>query len=321
MRRCLFCRAPLRRPSGPEATASIRFAYDPEAGRAWLVCAGCGRWNLGDVEERAVLIDRLEHRVKRIGRLLAATENIALLEVGRTGILRVGPSPLVEQAWWRYGRVLRGRWSASRGVGARIGAYTGGAVAYVGGVIGPRRRIPSYAWDDSALTEALRWWRFGDLAWTGRSHCSHCRSVLVALGFDDSWHTHLVSDRTGRLELGVPCPRCDPWTPDKLFRIQGEDAELLLRRILAYQNISGGTARMIERAGDAIAGAGTAADFTARIARDNTPLRRLGAVGGLALEIAINDDAERRTLQQQARALVEVWRHEDEIARIVDEEL
>jgi hypothetical protein len=41
----------------------------------------------------------------------------------------------------------------------------------------------------------------------------------------------------------------------------------------------------------------------------------------LALEIAINDSAERRALTGELRYLERVWRSEEEIASIADDEL
>ncbi len=291
IRHCLFCGAVRATAPSDDARPRVRFAYDPGGVRAWWVCDGCGRWNLADADERLELIDALEQRVRDSGRLLAATENIALLEIGNAAVVRVGPSPLSEQAWWRYGHTLRGRHAAFRGAATRLSAATGTAIAYVGGRVGPRRRIPSYAWDDSLRTESLRWWRFGTLAWVGRSRCPFCNSVLRALEFDDAWHASLVDEEAGPA-LGIPCTRCDPWTPEKVFPIRGEEGALLLRRVLAYQNIAGGPAPVVERAGAAIEEAGSAEAFARRLARARTPLRRLGPVLGLALEIAMNDAAE-----------------------------
>ncbi len=319
MHRCLFCRAPLAGADDDAADATVRFAYDAERGRCWSICAGCGRWNLADADDRWDRIDDLEHGVRRRGRLLAATQNIALFDVGGAGVVRVGPAPLPEQAWWRYGRTLRGRSSAFRGVVTRISAYAGGAFAYVGGRVGPRRRIPSFAWEDSAMTDSLRWWRFGAVAWIGRSRCMHCNSVLRAFEFDNAWHAQIILDAEGRPAIGLPCTRCDPWTPERLFRIQEDESELLLRRILAYQNIAGGTSRLLEHAANAIEDAGSADAFVRDVAGRAVPLRRLGPALGLALEIAVNESAERRSLQAEVGALEERWKREEEIAEIVEE--
>ncbi len=315
---CLFCRAPLPSEADPPG-AGVRWAYDPAGSRAWTICVSCGRWNLVPPEARRELIDRLEDGVRRRGRLLAATPNIALLGTERGEVLRVGESPLAEQAWWRYGRVLRSRQARFRSAGARLTAYTAGALAYVGGRVGPWGRVPPFSWDATPFTDALRWWRFGSLAWVGASRCAHCRSVLRAFSFEDSWLVRVVVDPEGRPGIGVPCPRCDPWTPERLFRIVGDDTRLLLRRLLAYQNIAGGTDRMIDRAGRTVADAGTPERLAQGLAATGRSLRRLGPTVVLALEMALTDSAERAELRAEARALESAWRREDELARIVDE--
>ncbi|MGH7475281.1 MAG: hypothetical protein ACRELD_03245 [Longimicrobiales bacterium] len=320
LRHCLFCDAALAADASAPATAA-RWAYDPLRGRAWHICPGCARWNLALLEGRSELIEALERGTRMSGRLLIATANVALFEAADTVVVRVGRAGLDEQAWWRYGRVLRDRQLSFRSLRTRMGMFAGGAASYLGGKVGLFRRIPSAAWDDSQLTEGLRWWHFGSLAWHGRSRCVHCRSVLRALSFDDTWWVHPLVEPRGRLAVGVPCQRCDPWTPDKLFRIRGGAAELLLRRILAYQNIAGGSDRAVLDAACAIQEAGSATSFTHLVASRRASLWRLGPTLALALEIALNDSAERRALVQQARTLETIWRTEEEIARIVDEEL
>ena len=45
-----------------------------------------------------------------------------------------------------------------------------------------------------------------------------------------------------------PSQRCDPWTPEKVYRLHGDGAENVLRRLLAYQNIAGASERRITEA-------------------------------------------------------------------------
>src|SRR5690606_7091994 len=183
-------------------------------------------------------IVRLERRVRDGGRLVAQTANIALIECGELLVVRVGRAALPEQAWWRYGRTLLRRRAASRNTRARIGAYAFGVMGTLGERIGLVDHGPSVAWDDEPATELLRWWHFGWASWYGRARCPSCNSVLRALPFDLSpWLYPLVGPR-GELAVGVPCQRCDPWTPEKLYRIEGGDAEHLLRRVLAYLHFS-----------------------------------------------------------------------------------
>jgi hypothetical protein len=128
-------------------------------------------------------------------------------------------------------------------------------------------------------------------------------------------------DPDGRLALGVPCPRCDPWTPEKIYHLQGYEAESVLRRVLAYQNISGASESTVEDAVREIQMVGTPEAFLDGVAEDALFLRELGFARAVALEVSLNEGIERRALEAEARALEFMWRREEELARIMDEEL
>ena len=121
--------------------------------------------------------------------------------------------------------------------------------------------------------------------------------------------------------VGVPCQRCDPWTPEKVYALHGDVAENALRRILAYQNIAGASERKIANAARAIQHAGSAGAFAADVTHRRETLWRMGSLGTVALEIALNESVERRMLDLEARSLDFLWRKEEELARIIDEEL
>jgi len=121
--------------------------------------------------------------------------------------------------------------------------------------------------------------------------------------------------------IGVPCQRCDPWTPEKVYLLQGDVAENALRRVLAYQNIAGASERRIVDAARAIESAGSAGAFTQDVTTRRETLWRMGALGTVALEIALNESVERRMLDLEVRSLEWVWKREEELARIIDGEL
>ena len=135
--RCLFCRSTF--PENGELAhmpRGRRIAYDPEEGRLWAVCGSCSRWNLCPIESREAALHELERLARDHGRLVAETANIALLQVGHLMLIRVGRAQLVEQAWWRYGRELRKRKHSFESTGSKVQAYTFGALAYVGDLLG-----------------------------------------------------------------------------------------------------------------------------------------------------------------------------------------
>jgi hypothetical protein len=103
--------------------------------------------------------------------------------------------------------------------------------------------------------------------------------------------------------------------------VRGEDGAMLLRRVLAYQHVSGGDERQIRDATRLIEAAGSPDGLLAQLSTGQTSLWRLGPERALALEIAINHIAERRQLEVRLHGIEAEWRTEDALADIVDEEL
>lgn len=320
--RCLFCEHPFPyTESFKDFACGRRIAWDPGKSRLWAICDRCHRWTLAPFEDRVLVIDALERLARDHGRLAVQTANVAMLYADPFILLRVGRAPLPEQAWWRYGRELRRRRHAFESRGARVSAYSFAAVAHLSESLGLTDTGLKVAWDAVPVADILRWRHFGTAAWRGRVRCDHCNSVLLALRFDLSWWIHPLIDREGRIALGMPCDRCDPWTPEKVYTIAGEEAENALRRVLAYQNIAGASERMLDDAAAEIDAAGSGLEYARLLPGRRASLWKLGPVRTLALEIALNERLERRTLEREVRELEESWIQEEEVARIVDEEL
>jgi hypothetical protein len=322
LRRCLFCHGRFahdtRRARLP---TSGRIAFDPEQGRLWLICARCSRWNLAPIEERGAALYELEKLARDKGRTLGRTANVALLQAGALELVRIGRAGLGERASWRYGRELNRRKSAFESRRSRIAAYTLGAMQYVGEAMGLADPDLSIDWDDAPVADVLRWRRFGWAAWHGRETCPSCLSTLRALRYDLAWWVYPLRGVDGQLGVGVPCQRCDPWTPEKVYELHGDLAENVLRRLLAYVNIGGASERRVSDAVRGIEEVGSADAFALRATEGRHTLWRMGALGTVGLEIALNESVERRLLDLEVRALEFLWRREEELARIIDEEL
>ena len=320
--RCLFCHNPFdegwRFGGLPPAW---RLAFDPGKGRIWIVCDSCYRWNLWPPEEQGGALPALERVIQAKGQVLARTENITLMALGELILIRVGDASLQERAWWRYGREVLNRERTYRSTGARLSAYAYGALAAVAESVGLGDRNFKVRFEEGMTEEVLRWRRFGWAAWFGRLKCPSCGSYLRAARFDLSWWFYPMLDESGELALGVPCPRCDPWTPEKIYHLQGYEAESVLRRVLAYQNVSGAGERTLEDAVRQVEEAGSPERFLASVAAEAPFLRELGFSRAIAMEIALNEGVERRVLENEAQALEFMWRREEELARIMDEEL
>jgi hypothetical protein len=242
--RCLFCHKPF--PENGRLTHlphGRRIAYDPAEGRLWTVCESCHRWNLCPIEHREAALYELERLARDQAKHVAHTAHVALLTVGSLLLIRVGEAPLVEQAWWRYGRELERRKASFESPRSVLTAYTFGALQAVGRVVGLNDEDLSVGWDDEPIRDILRWRRFGWAAWHGRVHCPYCNSALRALRYDMSWWVYPLHAADGSLEIGVPCPRCDPWTPENVYRIEGPQAANALRRCLASRTSRGRASR------------------------------------------------------------------------------
>jgi hypothetical protein len=318
---CLFCgrRFPDSTMFG-RLPPGLQLAYDPARSRLWSICGRCRRWNLVPVEERFDAIELLEHTVSGRAELLARSDNITLYALDELHIVRIGAARLSERASWRYGGYSAR--AAAAAVSSRrsefIAVTAVGAVERLGALPG-LGRLPRHI-DAGRALDLVRWSRFGSIAWGGSARCSHCNSVLHALHFDVSWWLYPRITRD-RLVVGVPCTRCDPWTPSKVFDLAGEDAQLVLRRVLAYQHVGAGRDRLVQDAAALVQQAGSADRLLMELSTGRSSLWSLGTERGIALAIALDHLAEKRLLQVRLEGIESAWRLEEELARIIDDEL
>lgn len=320
--RCLFCHGQFEENGHlAHMPRGRRIAFDPVEGRLWAICSRCHRWNLAPIEEREAALYELERLARDHARPLGHTANVSLLQAGQMTLVRVGEAGLAEQAWWRYGRELRRRKASIESRRATVTAYTFGALQWIGEVIGYSDGDVAIDWDDTPVADVLRWRRFGWAAWHGRETCPYCKSTLRALRYDLGWWVYPLRGEDGRLGVGIPCQRCDPWTPDKVYELHGDVAENTLRRLLAYQNIGGASERKITDAARAIEHAGSAGAFAEDVTHNRQSLWKMGQTGTIGLEIALNESVERRMLDLEIQAIEFMWKREEEIARIIDREL
>jgi hypothetical protein len=319
---CLFCGQPFKGDGEPDDLwPEVRIAFDPERGRIWTVCGHCHGWNLWLLQDRLPTLFHLERIATSGARLLYQTENVALLEANGIELIRVGKTELREEAWWRYGRELRRRRTRYQSRSSRVGAATYAALSYVGANLGLSGITGDFRHDDDRYTDILRWRTFGRTAWSGRAPCPQCRSVLIKLLFFKSRALILLPGEDHGLAVGMPCSRCDPWTLEKVHRFDGPAAEYVLRRVLAYQNIDGATPNELADAVRQVESAGSAQQLLRELAAQRAPLYELGPARSLALEISVNENAEREQLALEGQAIDAVWRQAEELAAIIDDEI
>lgn len=310
---CIFCHGRLPANDSIEHfPVGSRIAFDPGRGRLWAVCPSCSRWNLAPFEERWEALEELERAHRDRGRVLSSTDNIALIEAAGVQLVRVGDARLVEEAWWRYGREMLRRRTRYRALGwVEQGALVGAVLASGGFVY--------MAAGGQLLNNAARYRRFGSLAWRGVAPCISCGDPLEQLTFRRSKHLHITRDTAGvGPALHLRCGACRTGE----HQLEGVVAEHVLRRVVTYHHFHGASDARLRSATDYIDRLGSADAVAEELTRSGLRLDRLfdreRRTQAVALEIALNEEAERRLLEMELAELEARWRQEEEIAAIAD---
>jgi hypothetical protein len=329
-RNCFICRRSLgTNVSVAHLAIGKKIAFDVDRGRLWVVCSHCGQWCLTPIEERwesiadcDALFQRAEARVSKA--------NVALARTGDVELIRIGAAPRDDIANWRYGprfarrrrkaRIIAGATAVAAGGGTGVALYAIGAAALSTG---------------SAFIGA---W----LLMLGAVYAFKLRHLpdwapVARLAFPDGSHRTLR-----RLDLSrITLYRRDE-KPRAIARIDlnglvieytGDDLIDLLTRILPHANWSGGSPQAIAAATEAVDHAEGVSESThGRTSRRdawerlvasarNAPQRlmRLSVVDRLALEMAVAEEVERRSMSDELPQLAQRWVEEEEIARTSDD--
>ena len=353
---CLFCHTDLG-ANHHLTTFPVgrRLAYDPKKGRLWVICTRCGRWNLTPLEERWEAIDDGE-RLFRGTRLRMSTDNIGLARFrGGFELVRIGPAMLPEIASWRYGtRLVRlepeetdvrpslfirgARLIARATAGALVGyahavGFSDDAIlrmrtfrrergvllrsndeyghpivvryAHLGAaeLVRPERDAPwqlklqhdtgvATLAQSSALRVAGKMLATLNVGVATQAEVQHAIAKLDDAGDPEGYFTRVAS-----LAMRTSWGRFPDAQDEVEVQPRGSFSETLALR-LANRSFWGR--------------GGTGSD-------EQTPLFRLPAVDRLALEMAANEDIERRALLGELDSLHAAWKDAEEIAAIADE--
>lgn len=291
-------------------------AFDPVAGRLWVVCTRCGRWNLVPLEERWEAIEECEHTF-RDARQRFSADGIGLAVRDAVHLVRVGAVSEGEFAAWRYGERLRPpRWKRSLPAvaGALWSLAAGAAFGFVGVAGAGAVVLVPYA--------LIRLW---DVLRT-----------TVRLTLPDGPHVHLSARRarqsefirrdSGEWELGVLR------SADRLEFLQGADASRALAQVLPALRHFWPTSDEIVAASRILAhhrdmlpvfdGAPSSDASRSSPALAVPPVRlELSAMPRaylLAVEMMVNETCERDALRGDLRELARAWHEADNIAGIAD---
>lgn len=303
---CAFCAARFDGDGGPSGLGiGRRLAFDEWKGRLWVVCAKCARWNLTPLDDRLERIEALA-RVARDGRLLASTEQVSLVRWQHYDLVRVGKPPRIEIAGWRYGERMRARSRerakvvvpltlAAVGLGIAANVAAGGSLGVV-------------VWNVGRLADSV----YVGLVGSRRLNlieppvCDHCGAVLE-LKAKHMQHARVIPNAHHDLGVLLSCPRCR----HEAALLTGPDAQTALRQGLTYLNVRRANRRKADDAARVVDDAGGADRLIQDIARRELTLRSLRPERQLALEMAVDEQAEVRELERQ-------WLDAEEQAEIAD---
>jgi hypothetical protein len=325
---CLYCGNSLGANGVVEAfPVGRRLAFDQARGRLWVVCRACEKWNLSPLEERWEAIETCE-RLYRDSPKRISTDQVGLARLTEgLELVRIGKPERLEFAAWRYGDQFGRRRRKARLL-TYGGALTGLGLIVAGPLFGGAAIAAYSAWETSMwLGYALRRRRrilevrdhdYGQLIVRG-GDVKHSR--LVPSDGPEGWGLELVSGRK------------DP------VRLEGEAAGRAAMLVVPHLTPFGGSRRETQSAVDLIDGAGDpdrylrwlvhhqrgrerelrtygwdGADAGARA----VTLEYQGLVTCLAVEMAVNEENERRVVHGELAILEEAWKEAEEVAAIAD---
>jgi len=354
---CLFCNESLGTNDVIELfPVGRRIAFDAEKGRLWVICVHCTRWNLSPIEERWEAIEDCERRF-RATHLRFSTDNIGLAQL-REGLelVRIGKALRPEVAAWRYGDVIQRRGSGrilgiATGLVRRGIRVTNDAIARV-----TRDDTPSL-FADEPLTR-LRLYRHHNRVLDVLTDEQGNRSVirwghldaaeLIRPDPNEPWrlvvkHDHgltIVTGDDGLRTAGKVLAALNSAgaLPEDVRRAtakveDAEDENGYFSRIVALAMRTGwgrfpDAPRTSSAAQPATSSAAerlalhiTNRSFWGRgsiTSEPSTLMLRLPLVDRLALEMAANEDTERRAMEGELLELEQAWRDAEEVAAIAD---
>jgi hypothetical protein len=305
---CLFCQHDLGRNEVVEHfQVGTRFAFDGERGRLWVVCRRCQRWNLTPLEERWEAIEECEHLFERT-RLRMSTDHVGLARL-RAGVdlIRIGQPKRPEFAAWRYGDTFGKRRRANI-IKATVASGAVGAVV-VGGVA-------------AGVSLGAFTWMYMQLI---RSAFQGSPNKLVVKLQAEGRQVAVRNKHLPHVQL-APSPGgwvlLVPAGDKRMVRLEGERALRAVGQLMPHINRYAGNKTQVGQAVDLLERevdpnkfiASTASGIATRL----HGVAKLPKPEQLALEMAANEDTERRAMEGELWILEEAWREAEEIAAIAD---
>lgn len=324
---CPSCRIPLGANDVLEHfQIGRRLAFDPLKGRLWALCRHCRSWNLAPIEERWEAVEEAERLFEEAARG-PSTENVAIGQAADgTELVRVGRADRTELSGWRYGRELGRAWLSRRKRTFVFGGASGSLFLV----------LPAWVWGAGMLAVAAvsvqrPIFRTGEGELV-RASAAH-RARLLPAPDGDGWRVEVPAPALWIFAPGGPIPlrrRRDPRL------LEGPEGVRALRAILPRVNQEGGTSDEVVSAVGELNRLGAPDNLIRSYAGalESLSFMRWGSTGirprphllattdpaiRLALEMAVNEEVERRALEGEVALLEREWREAEELAAISDD--
>ena len=308
-----------------------RLAFDADKGRLWAICVRCHKWNLTPIEERWEAIEACE-KAFRATRLRMSTSEIGLARVSEgLELVRIGTPLRPEMAAWRYGdqfgRRRRRLWYAyaSTLVGTAGYVVAGPALGLVSFGAFPLWSIANSAYTIYNLRRSLVRVRASDGTLLGISALGVAKTTIRWDVRSQDWFLDIHHQGQAPAARRVFDAAFSVYKLD-VATLDGESARRAARQILPAINLHGASKEQVDRAVAWLEKDRDPQNLFGRAARHygaGTPAEgsAIGALPAglrLALEMAINEDTERRALEGELHLLESAWRGAEEIAGIAD---
>jgi len=336
---CLFCHARLGANDAIEAfPVGRRLAFDAIRGRLWVVCTACGRWNLSPLDERWEAIESCE-RLFRGTRLRVTTAEIGLARLKEgVELVRIGAPLRPEFAAWRYGRRFTRRRTRTQLAVASAAVAAGGSAVAFAPLLMPAVAISTVSMLAIPGITTL----FGTVPVVGAvflhdylqndrvigrlAHNDRTLTVRAKHARSTQFHT---SGRDGS-DVSLDVQHDAGWA-----HFEGLHAMQAATALLAGANRFGASSSQVQAAVSRVEELGDAASYLraasslsdARNSRFISILNVWRGIGTLhlssteclALEMALNEESERRALEGELALLEAAWREAEQIAAISDD--
>ncbi len=321
---CLYCNNQLGANEVIETfPVGRRLAFDQSKGRLWVVCRKCEKWNLTPLEERWEAIEQCE-RLFHDARKRASTDNIGLARLSEgLELVRIGEPMRPEFAAWRYGDQFGRR--RTRAIALGVGAAAVGGGIIVAGISAGILTSGGYGVFQgiNALVELARKKR-------RLAVLPGPAGERLTIRGEDADRTRILPVTNGT------------WSLDLHYKggqvlLEGDAARRATALIMPKVNSGGAARATVQSAVDRIEMSGDPERFMSAIARAPVEKQDYGGwrkrryrqrlAGGLgafpletrlAVEMAVNEENERRALEGELALLELEWKEAEEIAGIAD---